>query len=446
MGWWKQAYAHLDVGRPPAPVQKRKSEDEAKDSRKKPKPNVPAKVPRTNGASHPTRNSPKGKTYNLPATDTGKPRGLLNYKNASFANAVLQCLAGCEDLVEHYEPMHNKAMSEKELWGDYPLADATGQRGRNGDQCRELLRKTLFNKLNRMLVDDKSNVIMLIDNSNIGAQLGQVFTRLQKPSEVGKSDEENAVNPIEFSQMFGLKSKRTSRGKRFDGETSEDCGEFLEELMAHLDREDRPKVGDKSKVESTVRQLFGGDTVDIVSNRMTLSMVRREFNSRQTKCDYCKQTAEQARKPFSTLGLGVQTDPIGSPQMKKHPAKLSMPQILGAFFGEVPHEKARCAGCGRTGRVRKQKRFGASLPKYLAISRDCVEHDGSKKKIPIEIPLQTQYLGGYLHNPPADEATESTTAKSNETAGDNTKRAAGYYAKPTTGYKLFAMVEHKGSP
>ena len=287
---------------------------------------------------------------------------------------------------------------------------------------------------------------MLIDSSNIGAQLGQVFTRLQKPSEVGKSDEENAVNPIEFSQMFGLKSRRTSRGKRFDGETSEDCGEFLEELMAHLDREDRPKVGDKSKVESTVRQLFGGDMVDIVSNQMTLSIVRREVNSGQTKCDYCEETAEQARKPFSTLNLGVQMDPTGSSQAKKNLAKLSMPQILGAFFGEVPHEKARCAGCGRTGRVRKQKRFGANLPKYLAINTDCVEYDGSKKTIPIEMPLQTQYLGGYLHNPPADKAPQNTTAKSNGAAGDDTKKAAGYYAKPTTGYKLFAMVEHKGSP
>lgn len=136
-----------------APGQKRKSEDGPTDNRKKAKVEASAKPPApSDPTSQASRDQTNQKTSRSPAADAEKPRGLLNYKNASFANAVLQCLASCNELVNHYVPKRDKALSEQDIWGERPLTSA-GAQGRNGKIARECLRDSLVNKVTQMSVE-----------------------------------------------------------------------------------------------------------------------------------------------------------------------------------------------------------------------------------------------------------------------------------------------------
>ena len=105
--------------------------------------------------------------------------------------------------------------------------------------------------------------------SNIGAELGRLFKQMRDPGQKDHSDKEEPINPILFSQMFGRKAKRSSSGKPFNGESVEDCNEFLQELVAHLAREDVRKFGDKSDPRSLMHRLFGCHTVEMVSKQTT---------------------------------------------------------------------------------------------------------------------------------------------------------------------------------
>ncbi len=109
----------FNVKAPEAPAaagQKRKSEEEATGSSKRAKSDVPDK-PSGRTGTRPSSNRPSlpKSRRNGPmatATDAKKPRGLLNYRKLDFANAVLQCLARCDDLVNRYKPMRKNAMSQ----------------------------------------------------------------------------------------------------------------------------------------------------------------------------------------------------------------------------------------------------------------------------------------------------------------------------------------------
>lgn len=109
----------FNVKAPEAPAaagQKRKSEEEATGSSKRAKSDVPDK-PSGRTGTRPSSNrpsSPKSRRNGpmATATDAKKPRGLLNYRKLDFANAVLQCLARCDDLVNRYKPMRKNAMSQ----------------------------------------------------------------------------------------------------------------------------------------------------------------------------------------------------------------------------------------------------------------------------------------------------------------------------------------------
>jgi len=100
----------------------------------------------------------------------------------------------------------------------------------------------------------------------MGAELGQVFARLQqKPAEEEKSDQENAVNPIEFIYMISTRLNRATHGhaKKFNGENLEDCNEYLQALLKQLD--ENPPTDDGSTSENVARKLFGFETIEIVS-------------------------------------------------------------------------------------------------------------------------------------------------------------------------------------
>ena len=135
-----------------APGQKRKSEDEGKDSQKKRKQGVPAKPSGSNGASQPPRTTSKPKAPESPPAEEVKPRGLLNYKRACFANAVLQCLARCDDLVDHCKPMSSGAITAKTLGCPPEFLTAAGRYQKGSDTARDLLRKSLINRKDQMSV------------------------------------------------------------------------------------------------------------------------------------------------------------------------------------------------------------------------------------------------------------------------------------------------------
>jgi len=67
----------------------------------------------------------------------------------------------------------------------------------------------------------------------MGAELGQLFARLKKPADKEKSAQDNAVNPIEFIYMLSTKLIRATHGhaKKFNGEISEECNEYLQALL-----------------------------------------------------------------------------------------------------------------------------------------------------------------------------------------------------------------------
>ena len=105
---------------------------------------------------------------------------------------------------------------------------------------------------------------MLTISSSVSSELGQIFRLLQQACQNGKPDEENAVDPILFSQTFRFVANKITRDRRFDGETSEDCSEFLQELLRLLESEERRKDGYSSKSSSVIERLFGGETVETV--------------------------------------------------------------------------------------------------------------------------------------------------------------------------------------
>ena len=128
---------------------KRKAEDEATDSKKNAKTEVPKGSAQSSTTSQPTKDDLIKKTPVSLAGDAGKPCGLINYRNADFANAVLQCLVRCDELVGHYASLQGKALSDKDIWGDYPLTSLAGKKV-GGDWARDQLGKSLFNILPQM--------------------------------------------------------------------------------------------------------------------------------------------------------------------------------------------------------------------------------------------------------------------------------------------------------
>jgi len=101
----------------------------------------------------------------------------------------------------------------------------------------------------------------------LGAELGHLFARLQKPAEEEKSGQENAVNPIEFIYMIITKLNRATHGhaKKFNGESSEDCNEYLQALLKQLG--EKPPTNDGSTSENILRKLFEVETIEIVSHQ-----------------------------------------------------------------------------------------------------------------------------------------------------------------------------------
>ena len=160
----------FNVKAPQAPAaagQKRKSEEEATGSSKRAKSDVPDKPSGRTGTrpssnrqagTRPSSNrpsSPKSRRNGpmASATDAKKPRGLLNYRKLDFANAVLQCLARCDDLVNRYKPMRKNAMSQKEIWGfegEFDPADSAGRLDQQGSDMRKTLNDRFINRTSKL--------------------------------------------------------------------------------------------------------------------------------------------------------------------------------------------------------------------------------------------------------------------------------------------------------
>jgi len=150
----------FNVKAPQAPAaagQKRKSEEEATGSSKRAKSDVPDK-PSGRTGTRPSSNrpsSPKSRRNGpmASATDAKKPRGLLNYRKLDFANAVVQCLARCDDLVNRYKPMRKNAMSQKEIWGfegEFDPADSAGRLDQQGSHMRKTLNDKFINRTSKL--------------------------------------------------------------------------------------------------------------------------------------------------------------------------------------------------------------------------------------------------------------------------------------------------------
>jgi len=110
-------------------------------------------------------------------------------------------------------------------------------------------------------------VISLNRDRKLGAELGQLLARLQTPAEKAHSDQDNAVNPIEFVYMISTKLNRATHGhaKKFNGESSEDCNEYLQALLKQLN--EKPPTNNGSTSENTVRKLFEVETIEVVSHQ-----------------------------------------------------------------------------------------------------------------------------------------------------------------------------------
>lgn len=137
---------------PAAAGQKRKSEEEVTGSSKRAKPDVPAK-PSVRTRARPSSNrpsSPKSRRIApmASATDAAKPRGLFNYRKLDFANAVLQCLARCDDLVKHCKPKRKNALTKNGIWGreDFDPADSAGRLDQQGSGMRKTLNDRFINR------------------------------------------------------------------------------------------------------------------------------------------------------------------------------------------------------------------------------------------------------------------------------------------------------------
>jgi len=141
---------------PAAAGRKRKSDEEATGSSKRPKRDVPAKPSvRTGTRPSSKRPSPPKSRRDAPvasATNAAKPRGLLNYRKLDFANAVLQCLARCDDLVNHYRPMRKGAMSKKDIWNcdGFDPADSAGRLDQQGSEMRKTLNDRFINRTTKL--------------------------------------------------------------------------------------------------------------------------------------------------------------------------------------------------------------------------------------------------------------------------------------------------------
>lgn len=143
---------------PAAAGQKRKSEEEATGTSKRAKPDVPAKPSaRTGGRPSSDRPSSPKSRRSAPiasATDAGKPRGLFNYKKLDFANAVLQCLARCDGLMNHCKPMRKNALTKTEVWDrvceDFDPAYSAGRLDQQGRDMRKTLNDRLINRTSKL--------------------------------------------------------------------------------------------------------------------------------------------------------------------------------------------------------------------------------------------------------------------------------------------------------
>lgn len=143
---------------PAAAGQKRKSEEEATGTSKRAKPDVLAK-PSVRTGARPSSNRPSSPKSRrdapmASATDTRKPRGLFNYRKVDFANAVVQCLARCDGLVNHCKPMGKNALTKVEVWDrvceDFDPADSAGRLDQQGRDMRKILNDKLMNRTSKL--------------------------------------------------------------------------------------------------------------------------------------------------------------------------------------------------------------------------------------------------------------------------------------------------------
>lgn len=143
---------------PAAAGRKRKLEEETTSSSKRTKSDVPTK-PSVRAGPRPSSNrpsSPKSRK-NAPmasATDAAKPRGLFNYRKLDFANAVFQCLARCDDLVNHCKPLRKNALTKSAIWGsgaeDFDPADSAGRLDQQGSAMRKILNDKFINRTSKL--------------------------------------------------------------------------------------------------------------------------------------------------------------------------------------------------------------------------------------------------------------------------------------------------------
>ncbi|KAF6226900.1 hypothetical protein HO133_008341 [Letharia lupina] len=267
-----------------------------------------------------------------------EPRGIYNGAMACYINSVLQAIANIPRMADHYRGLANQVIPEI---AEYVALNAANWQG--GDNKNKYKSKAK-GKLRVLLERNKSKICL-------GAYLGVLLNEMLDPDPLAE-----APSSYVFRQACGV-LLANDKGERYDGEDQQECMEYFEKLLDHLDIEEVDGRTENFEAPSLVQELFGLEAITKIQCR---------------SCGHAWDSCVEKKFAFTT----------SMPSTKNLPdreSRVCITECLDAY--SIPDSvDVHCNGCGETSRASKWMQL-KDLSPYVLVNLNRVVVHGSENQM-----------------------------------------------------------------